>query len=170
MNLRCTGCGASLRVNPNLLGTTLTCPKCGTTFPTEEGSRPPPRKEKPFRRPRPPFTLWLILGQALLFLLGASCLAGALFRDAWKPPAWSYFQENRLVLAAAGVGFVVLSGVARLLPVLMTLVASLAVMWACALHYTATGEVDASRALALSAALFSVWLALQHRRALAPQG
>ncbi len=114
-------------------------------------------------RPPTPFTLWLLAAQATLVVLGLSCL-GAVFLDV-TPPDWSYFAEARVVLVAAGLGLLAAGWLATYLPVLVTLLAAVFVMGACAWHFGRTGEVDASRALGLMVAMLSVWCALQHRRA-----
>ncbi|MGH7162357.1 MAG: hypothetical protein ACREID_02650 [Planctomycetota bacterium] len=164
MKLDCGGCGATLKVNPNLGGAALACPKCGAEVRVPAGARGSPRAAVPAARRPARYTIALLLAQALLLALAGSCLAGALFREALSPPAWSYLHESPILLAAAGATLFLLAIGARRLPVLSTLAAALLVMWGCALHFRSDAEVDASRTLALSASLAAVWLALQHRR------
>jgi hypothetical protein len=115
-----------------------------------------------------PFTLWLLAAQAALAILGLSCLAGAFFAGRWNPPAWSYFRESAMFLVPAGVGLLVLGWMASYLPTLATLLGAIFAMCACAHNYVVTGQIDASRTLALMLAMFALWSALQHRRAVAP--
>lgn len=185
MEVNCRECGAVLNVNPKLGGVTMRCPRCSAEIrlkatPAEEGGAPSPRAPRrgrpapvaepktqlPPARPRPPTTLWLMLAQLLLLGLAGSCIAGAFFRDAWGPDPRSYFFEWPPALAGAGAFFLALSVLARRLPLLMSLAAALAVLWACALHYGSARGLDASRTLALALSMFVVWLAIQHRRAL----
>ena len=174
MEAPCESCGATLRLNPALAGTPISCPQCGekTVVPTPPKEPPPTRVPPP--RPAPPpklklparFTLWLLGAQTVLAVLGLTCLAGAFFHREWNPPGWSYFRENPMLLVVVGIGLIVAGWLAHYMPILITLCTSLLVMGACALHYATAREVDASRALALSVSLLAVWLALQHRRAL----
>ncbi|MGQ0613658.1 MAG: hypothetical protein ACT4PV_07980 [Planctomycetaceae bacterium] len=185
MEVNCRECGAVLNVNPKLGGVTMRCPRCSAEIrlkasPEEEGGAAAPRASRRARaapvaepqkdgapeRPRPPPTLWLMLEQLVLLGLAGSCIAGAFFRDAWGPDPRSYFFEWPPALAGAGVFFLVLSVLARRLPLLMSLAAALGVLWACALHYGGARGLDASRTLALACSMLVVWLAIQHRRAL----
>jgi len=169
VNLSCSKCGATLKVNPNLLGATVTCPSCGASLPVAEAkAKPraaPPRREDAPRVPSAPGSIWLFLARVFLLALGGSCVAGALFRAVWDPPAWSYFRESPPALLAAAALFALLAGLARLLPLLAALAAAILVSAATGLEWRRSGTVDASRVLALSVALSTVWLALEHRRA-----
>lgn len=169
MEVRCGGCGAGLEVNPNLGGTRISCPGCGAAVLVPASPAPRPRRrpepDAPRPAPREPYSAWLFAAQAALVALGAACLAGPFATGEWDPPRWSFFREDGLVLVVAGAAFLVAAGLARRLPILTTLLAAIAVLAACALHYRAEREVDASRALALSLAMLALWLALQHRRA-----
>jgi hypothetical protein len=171
MEVRCAGCGATLDVNPNLAGTRISCPSCGAGVAVPEPLPTAPRRRAeaapaapPPRIPRPePYSAWLFSAQAALAALGAACLVGALGKGDWPP--WSFLETNPFALVGVGVGFLVLAGVARRLPVSTTLLAACLVLAACALHYREEREVDASRVLALGTAMLALWLALQHRRA-----
>jgi len=172
LDTTCPGCGAALRLNPNLAGATVPCPSCGAGVAVPAPERAPRTRAAPRRRtpapapprpPRPPYTLWLLGAQAALAVLGLSCLGGALLDLA--PPAWSYLAEPGVVLFGAGVGLLAAGWFATYAPVLATLVVALLVMGACALGFARFGEVDASRTLGLMTAMLAVWLALQHRRA-----
>lgn len=175
MEVTCGGCGAQLRLNPKLAGTTVSCPQCGAAVRVEG----PPRRRAPAAEPAPEapppprprltlplrFTLWLLGAQLVVAGIGLSCLAGAFLRKRWIPPPDSYFRENGMLLIVAGIALVVAGWIAHYMPVLTTLLVALFVLGACALHYWTAGNVDASRVVALAAAMFALWLALQHRRA-----
>ena len=106
----------------------------------------------------------MFCAQTLLALLAFSCFAGAIWGDTWKPPAWSYFMQEPVVLLSAGVLFCFYTYMARRLPIVMTLVAALTVLGVCAFNYHLLATVDVSRVLALSVAFLSLWCALEHRR------
>jgi DNA-directed RNA polymerase subunit RPC12/RpoP len=191
MLVRCEGCGAELRLNPNLKGTQVSCPQCGARMmvpeeppePPEPRPRlqmeeepapgPPPRSPPPREAPsrkklEPParVTFWLLAAQTAIGLLGVSCLAGALV-PGWEPPASTYFREPPALLVVVGVGLLVAGWLAHYLPVLATLGVAVFVLCATAHRYVVAHDVDASRTLALSAAMLALWLALQHRRSCA---
>ncbi len=178
MEIPCGSCGAELRLNPNLQGTTVSCPRCGAAVPVPKGTtspaaapRPAPRRDAAQAPPAPRrygarYTFWLLGAQAALALLGVSCLVGA-FRRAGGDPAWSYLRENPFALLGAGAFFVFAVWAAARVPVLATLVAALAVLAACAWRFSEAGRVDLSRTIALSVAMLALWLALSHRRAAA---
>lgn len=186
MDTDCPHCGTTLRLNLNLAGTTISCPRCGgklvvprperkAAAPVPERTAPTPRKKReeppaaPAGKRRPaPFTLWLLGVQATIALLGLSCLAGVFLREGWKPPEWSYFMENELVLVGAGIGLLLCGWAATYMPVLTSLGVATFVLCACAHHYVLAEGVDVSRVLALTVAMLGLWLALQHRRATAP--
>ncbi len=173
MEVACGKCGTALKVNRNLAGASVSCPNCGA--PVRVPAEPPRRRapsgplaleadDGPPRTP-PPFTLWLLGCQVALLLIGLGCLAGALFRGGWNPPPGSLFTENPLYLLGGGAGAVALSALVRRMPVLLSLLGALALLWVCALRYDAMGEVDASRTVALSLSMLAVCCALEHRRA-----
>ena len=89
-----------------------------------------------------------------------------IWSEDWEPPIWSYFAESPPVLLGAAIVILFFTVLARRLPVLMTLLNSLAVLCACAYHYDVNLKIDASRVLALAVAFFALWLAFQHRRAI----
>ena len=124
------------------------------------------KKEPKERKPIPVYTLWLFLTQSMLALLAASCFASMIWKEDWDPPIRSYFAESPPVLLGAAIVFLFFTVMARRLPVLMTLLNSLAVLGACAYYFDAKQTVDVSRVLALSVAFLALWLALQHRRAI----
>ena len=128
----------------------------------KEPKRTVPKKRKPI----PVYTLWLFLSQSMLVLLAASCFASMIWSEDWEPPIWSYFAESPPVLLGAAIVILFFTVLARRLPVLMTLLNSLAVLCACAYHYDVNLKIDASRVLALAVAFFALWLAFQHRRAI----
>ena len=179
MEVACDSCGASLRLNPALEGTSVSCPQCGAKVkvPEAPAATPPPRRRLELEPDEPEpmasrklklplrFTLWLLGAQATLAILGLTCLAGAFYGDDWNPPEWSYFRENPLILAATGIALIAAGWLAHYLPVLTTLAVVLLVVGACSLYYLGAGRVDASRVIALSLAMLALWLALQHRRA-----
>ena len=172
MEIRCEGCGADLKVNRNLVGTTIPCPQCGEPVKAEESQATAPRPTQrrrpeapPPEPPAPPYTAWLFGVQAIMVTLGLSCLMGAFFHEDWNPPVTSYFQVSPMLLVPVGAGLLLLAAAARRMPVLMALMTALAVLWVCALDYPG---IDASRVIALSLTMLGVWLALQHRRALTP--
>lgn len=173
MDIACGSCGAELRLNPNLQGTTVSCPQCGApvTVPRAAAPRPTPRSAEA-ESPRPPrrfgarYTLWLLGAQAAIALLGLSCVVGAFYR-AWDQPAWSYLRESPIALVGAGALLFLAVWATYHLPVLTTLALALLVLGACAWRYMDAGAVDASRAIALAVAMLALWLALSHRRAAA---
>lgn len=173
MEVACGSCGAELRLNPNLQGTTVSCPRCGAAVAVPRGlaPRPAPRAGEA-ERPRAPrrfgirYTFWLLGAQAALGALGVSCFAGA-FHRAWDQPEWSYVREDPYALVGAGAFFFFAVWAAYHVPVLTTLVGALAALAACAWRFSETGTVDASRVIALSVAMLALWLALSHRRAVA---
>jgi len=184
LDVTCRECGTVLHVNPNLGGVTMRCPRCGAEIrlqpkaPEEAAAgaprparrarakpEPPRAREAAPARPRPPATLWLLLAQLVLLALGGSCVAGAFFKEAWGPAPPSYFHEPPPALALAGVLYLLLSVLARRLPVLAGLAGALAAMWAGAIHFQERGALDASRTVALALAMLALWLGLQHRRA-----
>ena len=178
MEIPCGSCGAELRLNPNLQGTTVSCPRCGAAVPVPKGMAPPaatpragPRRRDAQGPPAPrrfgtSYTFWLLGAQAALALLGVSCLVGA-FRRAGGDPDWSYLREHPFALLGAGAFFLFAVWAAARVPVLTTLVAALAVLAACAWRFSEAGTVDLSRTIALSVAMLALWLALSHRRAVA---
>ena len=177
MEVPCDSCGATLKVNPKLHGTTMGCPKCHARFTVP--SEPPPRAAAPAPRrrtraappapepedPPPPYSGWLFGAQAVLIASGGTCLAGALFRSGWNPPPWSVYMEHPVWLALSGVGLCIAALAARHLPVFVTLIVACVTLGACAVAYKHVRVVDASRTLLLAAAMLALWLALQHRRA-----
>jgi len=183
----CTECGAELRLNPKLAGTAVSCPQCGEriAIPKEEPTAPARQKaqprlqlDEPQRAPvraaptqsapaarAQPFTFFMMAAQAVLFLLAATCIYAAFHVGGWEPPAWSYFAEHEFALLGAAVVLVFLGFMARYRPVTMTLGAVLAVCGAILLGQRFESHpLDASRIIALSLTLLSVWLALEHRR------
>ncbi len=171
MDIPCGSCGAELRLNPNLQGTTVSCPQCGApvAVPRESAARPAPRRQAVERPPGPrrfgtKYTFWLLGAQAALALLALSCFLGA-FHSEWEQPRWSYVKEDPYALVGAGAFFCFSVWAAYHVPVLTTLVAALAVLAACAYRFSVTATVDVSRAIALSVAMLALWLALSHRRA-----
>jgi hypothetical protein len=90
------------------------------------------------------------------------CLWAAFLRPA--APEQSLLAESGVRLLLAGVAFWIASWLTRAFPVLVTLVAALLVFGVCALQVLGRGQVDASRTIALSAAMLALWCALQHRR------
>lgn len=176
MIVACTACGADLRINTNLVGTTMSCPTCGERFevpaaPPQQGAPATPRSSSP-RRPRRdpkdrvpalPMSLSLLGAQALLVALAVICFLGAFFRDSWNPPHWSFMQENVLLLTGVGIGLIIASAATRRYPIFSTLAVVLAILVMCALHYRTTRVVDASRVLALSLSMVALWLAMEHR-------
>lgn len=166
MDVACGACGAELRLNPNLGGTTVSCPQCGAPVPVPKAAPRREAAERPSapRRFGPRYTLWLLGAQAALGALALSCFAGA-FHRAWDKPQWSYLKESPLALAGAGVFFCAAIWAAYHVPVLATLAAALAALAACAWRFSEAGSVDVSRALALAVAMLALWLALSHRRA-----
>jgi len=173
MRVPCESCGAGLRLNPKLQGTTVSCPQCGAAMtvpepppqpepaPAPRASRRRPEEARPKRPTR--FTVWLLLAQVSLGLLGVSCLAAALFTG-WEPHPRTYFAEAPVLLIVVGMGLVVAGWIAHYLPVLTTLGVTIFVLCVCGHSFVLEDEVDASRTLALSIAMLALWLCLQHRR------
>ena len=128
----------------------------------KEGKKKKPKKQKPI----PVYTLWLFLAQSMLVLLAASCLVSMIWKEDWEPPIWSYFAESPPVLLGAAIVFLFFTVLARRLPVLITLLNSLAVLGACAYYFDVNLTIDVSRVLALAVAFLALWLAFQHRRAI----
>ena len=175
MEVVCPGCGAELRVNPNLAGMRISCPQCGAAVtPPQQPQQSAPRRRRraePDPEPAPvparrPFSYWQLASQVTIALLGVACLAGAFFRAGWEKPEWSFFMEDPLWLAAAGAGLILLCFLGSRLPILSSLAAAIFVLCAGGWYYSRTGEVEVSRVLALSVAMLAVWFALQHRRAI----
>jgi len=170
VDVACGKCGAGLRLNPNLQGTTVSCPRCGAAVPVPRAA--PARRREEADRPRGPrrfgarYTLWLLGAQTALAGLGVSCLVGVFHRSADRPE-WSYLSENKYALLGVGGIFFLAVWAAYHLPVLTTLLAGLLVLGACAWRYVDAGTVDLSRAIALAVAMLALWLALSHRRAAA---
>jgi ribosomal protein S27E len=172
----CPGCGADLRVNPNLAGMRISCPQCGAavTPPAQEKRRTAPKRRRtaepdPAATPAPsrrPFSYWQLASQVTIALLGIACLAGAFFRGGWQKPEWSFFMEDPLWLAGAGTGLLLLCFLGSRLPLIASMVTSIFVLVAGGYYYSRTGEVEVSRVLALSVAMLALWFALQHRRAI----
>jgi len=176
----CASCGAVLRVNPNLGMATVTCPQCGA----EVAVPVPEKKRKPAARParaapppppapspapvasrgkaRHPYSIWLFGCQVVLAALGVSCLFGAFFGERWGLPVWSYLREATLPLAGAGVLLLMAGVFAPMRPVIVALGSAIAVLGACANAYRVDRAVDASRTIALAAAMLALWLAVQH--------
>ena len=128
----------------------------------KKGKIKAPKRQKPI----PIYTLWLFLAQSMLVVLAASCFASMIWNEDWEPPIWSYFAESPPVLLGAAIVFLFFTVLARRLPVLMTLLNSLAVLGACAYYYDTNLTVDVSRVLALAVAFLALWMAFQHRRAI----
>jgi predicted Zn finger-like uncharacterized protein len=182
VEVACRECGTVLRVNPRLDGVAVRCPRCNAEIRVKAPRQaappaapsppppPPPRRLEPTPEAAPArrdaYSLWLFLAQTVLVGLGVACIAGVLFRDRWRPPVESFLHEPELPLLAAGAGFVLLGAFARAFPVAMTLLGALGAMTALAWQYREGRPVDASRTLALAAAMLALWLALQHRRAI----
>ncbi|MCK6458350.1 MAG: hypothetical protein L6Q95_00470 [Planctomycetes bacterium] len=172
MDVACGKCGAGLRLNPNLAGTTVSCPRCGAPVAVPRAAPAAPRRSEEADRPRTPrrfgasYTMWLLGAQAALGALGISCLVGV-FRRSADRPAWSYLGEDKYALAGAGALFLLAVWAAYHFPVLTTLVAALLAIGACAWRYTEAGSVDVTRTAALAVAMLALWLALNHRRAAA---
>jgi lysine biosynthesis protein LysW len=165
VDVTCGKCGAGLRLNPNLQGTTVSCPRCGAAVQVPRVT--PRRREEAPRGPRrfgASYTMWLLGAQTALAALGVSCVVGAFYHPAGLPQ-WSYLRESPYVLFGAGGAFFLAVWAAYHLPVLTTLLVSLLVLGACALRYLNAGTVDLSRTLALAVAMLALWLALSHRRA-----
>jgi len=167
MDVACGKCGTALKVNRNLAGASVSCPNCGA--PVEVPKTAP--RIRPASAPAParsrPFTLWLLGCQIALLLIGIGCIAGALLRGGWNPPPGSLFMENAFYLFCGGAGAVALSVLASRMPVLLSLLGALVLLWVCAVRFDTAGEVDASRAIALSLSMLAVCCALEHRRATA---
>jgi len=171
VEVACPHCGSGLQLNRNLAGTTVSCPHCGGAVAVPDApvriarsrrsAAPPARKP---RRKAAPFTFWLLGAQACIAVLGLSCLAGAFLRSGWHPPEWSYFRENPWILVAAGIGLLLAGWTVVYLPVLTSLGVAVFVLCVCGHSYVLHQSVDASRVLALTAAMLALWLALQHRR------
>jgi len=166
----CENCGAELRLNPKLGGTTVSCPQCGTRIVVPKASRKarapepaptpaPPPKRKHVR----PYSIWLLGAQTALIALGLSCIVGAFF-SGWKPPDSTYFREDVMWLVLAGIALFLAAWLSRVTPVLGTLAGAVGVLGACGHAYVMVGTIDASRTIALSVAMLALWLALQHRR------
>ena len=173
MEVVCPGCGAELRVNPNLAGMRISCPQCGAAVtPPEPGKRTAPRRRRaaesePAPTPaRRPFSYWQLASQVTIALLGVACLAGAFFRGGWEKPEWSFLMEDPLWLAGAGTGLLLLCFLGSRIPLIASMVAAIFVLCAGGWYYSRTGEVEVSRVLALSVAMLALWFALQHRRAI----
>ena len=175
-------CGAELRLNPKLAGTAVSCPQCGERVQVPKGEahvhvrkRAQPRlqiepdepaRPAPVRAARPePFTFFMMAAQAVLFLLALSCIWAAFNVGGWEPPSWSYFGEHDFALLGGAAILVFLGFMARYRPLTMTLAAVLVVCASIFLGQKLEGHaLDASRTIALSLTLLSVWLALEHRR------
>ena len=178
MEVVCPGCGADLRVNPNLAGMRISCPQCGVAVvpPRQTAAAPaaPKRRRRLELEPDPepaakpvskPFSYWQLASQVTIALLGIACLAGAFFRGGWEKPEWSFFMEDPLYLAGVGTGLIMLAFVGARFPLIASLLTAIFVLVAGGYHYDLTGEVEVSRVLALSVAMLALWFALQHRRA-----
>ena len=175
MFVTCGECGAELRLNPKLAGTSVSCPECGSKVaipkhPAREkvvlepdpGAPPAPRKRA--RRPEP-FTFYMMAAQAVLLALALLCFVAAFRPGDWKPPTWSWFGEHPLILMVFGVGFAFCAFMVRYWPRMMALMSVLIVCAGILAGHRLEGNpVDASRTLALSATLLAVWLAMEHRR------
>ncbi|HEX5136915.1 MAG TPA: hypothetical protein VFY93_08090 [Planctomycetota bacterium] len=172
MDVACGKCGAGLRLNPNLAGTTVSCPRCGAPIAVPRAAREAPRRLEEADRPRTPrrfgatYTLWLLGAQAALAVLGLSCLVGV-FRPSADRPAWSYLSEDKYALAGAGALLLLAVWAAYHFPVLTTLATALLAIGVCALRYVDAAAVDVTRTAALVVAMLALWLALNHRRAAA---
>lgn len=167
-------CGAELRLNAKLAGTSVSCPQCGSKV---EVPREQPRRKlelEPERAPAPavrrgrrpePFTFYMMASQAVLLALALVCFVAAFRPGDWDPPSWSWFAEHPLILMAFGIAFAFCGFMERYFPRTMALFAVLIVCGGIlAGHRLLHRPVDASRTLALSAALLAVWLAMEHRR------
>ncbi|MHC4409896.1 MAG: TFIIB-type zinc ribbon-containing protein [Planctomycetota bacterium] len=178
MIVGCNECGAELRLNPKLAGTSVSCPQCGSKVAVPKASpreklvlEPDPQAPPVVRKSkRPePFTFYMMATQGLLLVIALLCFVAAFRPGDWKPPSWSWFGEHPLILMAFGVGFAFCAFMARYWPRVMALLSVLIVcggiLAGVRLHDDPTQHaVDASRALALSATLLAVWLAMEHRR------
>jgi len=185
----CMECGAELRLNPKLAGTSVSCPQCGERVQVPKGDAAVhvKKKAKPIlhieetepERPAPTpvrkkrseqFTFFMMGAQAVLFLLALSCVWAAFNVGGWEPPVWSYFAEHDFALLGAAVVLVFLGFMTRYRPLAMTLAAVLAVCAAILLGQEYESHtLDASRTIALSMTLLAVWLAIEHRHATAPR-
>jgi len=175
MRVGCQSCGAELQLNPNLAGTTVSCPECGGSVTVPKRKPKPVAQEtrtastpKRKRKLRP--SMWLYAAQLAVAVIGLSCLAGAFFGPGWRPPDWSYFAESPKWLMPAGIVFLILCWLVSIVPVLATLVSAVFVLCASAHAYVLSERIDASRTLALSVAMLALWCALQHRRTRQPSG
>jgi len=168
-------CGAELRLNAKLAGTTVSCPQCGArvSVPREQPARrklelePERAARAPVKRGRrpEPFTFYMMAAQAVLLGLSLLCFVAAFRPGSWRPPSWSWFAEPPLLLMLFGVGFAFCAFMVRYVPRLMALLAVLIVCGGIlAGHRLEQQPVDASRTLALAAAMLAVWLAMEHRR------
>jgi hypothetical protein len=177
-------CGAELRLNPKLAGTAVSCPQCGERVQVPKGDagvhvrkqakpriqiEPDPARSapaQPARSARPePFTFFMMAAQAVLFLLALSCVWAAFNVGGWEPPSWSYFGEHDFALLGAAGLLVFFGFMTRYRPLTMTLAAVLLVCASIFLGQKFEDHpLDASRTIALSLTLLSVWLALEHRR------
>jgi len=167
-------CGAELRLNAKLAGTSVSCPQCGSkvSVPREQPRRklvlePDPGAPPVVRRARrpEPFTFYMMAAQAVLLALSLVCFVAAFRPGNWKPPSWSWFAEHPLILMAFGVGFAFCAFMERYWPRTMALLAVLIVCGGILAGVRFEDRsVDASRTLALSATLVAVWLAMEHRR------
>jgi len=180
----CTECGAELRLNPKLAGTAVSCPQCGERVQVPKGDAGVPVRKRaqprlqiekeppaPVRAARPePFTFYMMAAQAVLFLLALSCIWAAFNVGGWQPPSWSYFGEHDFALLGDAAMLVFLGFMARYRPLTMTLGAVLVVCASIFLGQKLEGHpLDASRTIALSLTLLTVWLALEHRRFTTPR-
>lgn len=181
MNVDCNACGAHLKVNRNLAGTTLPCPQCGARLQLPDApppgrvpapaARPGRRRQiesrkaaKPQRKSRPlPLSLSLLGAQTVLFLLAATCFLGAFFQHAWQPPATSLYGAEQLVLAGLGAGLAIAAFAAYRYPITSTLTVAIGLLVLAALHYRTDRVLDASHVLVISLSMLSLWLAMEHR-------
>ena len=174
MFVGCSECGSELRLNPKLAGTSVSCPQCGSKVAVPKA---PPRQKlalepdpaappvvRKSKRPEP-FTFYMMATQGMLLVLALICFVAAFRPGEWNPPSWSWFGEHPLVLMAFGVGFAFCAFMARYWPRVMALLSVLIVCGGILAGHRLEGNpVDASRTLALSATLLTVWLAMEHRR------
>jgi len=175
----CQECGAELRLNAKLAGTSVSCPACGTKVAVpreqpaarrkleiEEKPLPAAPARPPVRRRRlEPLTFYMMASQAVLLALALVAFVAAFRPGSWQPPASTWFGEHPLVLMGLGVVFAFCAFMERYWPRTKALLAVLVVsagIWAGDqfLHR----DVDASRTLALSITLLAVWLSMEHRR------
>lgn len=173
MIVACKACGAELRMNRNLAGTTVSCPECGerVKLPDQAPARrsaPQSAQKAPATRrtaspPRAPMSLSLLGAQTALFLLAASCFFGAFLQRSWNPPASSYLACDPMLLVVVGVFLVLAMAMAVRFPIVSTLGVVVLILVACAIHYRLNRTIDASRVLALSLAMVALWLGMEHR-------